>query len=100
MAGIDEKVGLRTPNNGGKSVTNIPKWKFEVVRAAILAQLATGPCKMKDLTEAIRPRIDAEALEKLGKLGWHMMGVKLELEVRGEIRRQPGVTPQTVELVG
>ncbi len=93
-----EKVALRTPNDGGKSITNIPKWKFDVVRAAILEQLAEGPCKMKDLTEAIRPRIDPAALEKLGKLGWHMMGVKLELEMRGEIRRQDGVKPQTMEL--
>jgi len=99
MADLDEKTACRTPNDGGKSMTNIPTWKFEVIRTAILQVLGQGPCKSGGLSDAIRAVIAADDLEKIGKLGWHMMAVKLELEVRGEIRRQPGVKPLMMELV-
>lgn len=99
MAEVIEKVACRTPNDGGKSMTNIPKWKFDVIRAALLVVLGQGPVQSSALTEAIRPHISADALERIGKLGWHMMAVKLELEVRGEIRRLPGVKPLTMERV-
>ena len=99
MAEAVEKVACRTPNNGGTSVTHIPKWKFDVIRAAILEVLGQGPCKSRGLTSAIRPLISDEELERIGKLGWHMMALKLELEVRGEIRRQPGIKPLMMERV-
>lgn len=99
MAASEERTACRTPNDGGTSATNIPKWKFDVIRAAILQALGQGAVANAKLTDAIRPLIGADDLEKIGKLGWHMMAVKLELEVRGEIRRQPGVKPMMMERV-
>lgn len=34
----------------------------------------------------------------MGKLGWHVVTVKLELEVRGEIRRTSDKSPQILTL--
>ena len=90
-----DRTPCRTPNAAG--VTNIPTWKFDVLRPAILDAVAeAGPegLKMADLKAAVRGRIPLETLEKLGSLGWHMMSVKLELEVRGEIARMDGKGPQ------
>lgn len=92
----DDKVLCRNPDPA-KAGVRLPVWKFETVRRAILDELANGPVLLSALTDRIRVRIPPDDLEKLGKLGWHMMGVKLELEVRGEIRRLPGV-PQRLAL--
>lgn len=78
----------RTPAAEGS--TNIPEWKFDAVRAAILDALADGPILNKDLKDKVGARMDATTLETLGKLGWHVVTVKLELEVRGEVERLKG----------
>lgn len=41
----------------------------------------------KDLRDAVGAELSPDQLERLGKLGWHVVTVKLELEVRGEIAR-------------
>ncbi|MEM1388298.1 MAG: hypothetical protein AAF748_15625 [Pseudomonadota bacterium] len=93
---MEEKVGCRTPAEGRDGVTNIPKWKFDTLRAAILDALGSGPVAFKDLRSLVEARIDPEALARLGSLGWHTTCVKLELEVRGEIIRLPGKSPQQI----
>jgi hypothetical protein len=85
----------RTPN--AKGTTNIPSWKFDALRPAILDAIGSaGPDGLKtaDLKEAIRVRLPQETLENMGSLGWHMMSVKLELEVRGDIARMDAKGPQ------
>ncbi|MXU64990.1 DUF6958 family protein [Oceanomicrobium pacificus] len=91
-----DKVACRTPNADG--VTNIPAWKFEAMRAAILAALAGGPLTLKALTDAVPDHLSDTDRAGMGSVGWHVATVKLELEMRGEIGRVPGATPQQIEL--
>jgi hypothetical protein len=97
----DDKVACRTPTKGRDGVTNIPAWKFDALRAAIREVVAAaGPdgLAFADLSTAVDARLDADLRPRLGSLGWHVTTVKLELEVRGEIARLPGVTPQRIVL--
>ena len=96
---IEEKVTCRTPAAPG--VTNIPAWKFDLLRETILKVLGTaGPEGMlnKDLLAAVGAEISADDLARLGKLGWHVVTVKLELEVRGEVVRLPVKGPMRIAL--
>ena len=96
-----DRVACRTPAEGRDGVTNIPNWKFDAVREAILDAVgAAGPAgiRFSDLSGAVRARLDAETLARLGSVGWHATTVKLELEVRGEIVRLPGKGPQRLVL--
>ena len=83
-----DKTPCRTPE--GKSATNIPAWKFDTLRAAILDALREGPVPWKRLTKEAGERLTAEEKAELGSLGWHATTVRLEMEVRGEIERLPG----------
>lgn len=93
----DERVLCRTPTPGREGGTRIPRWKFDMVRKAILHAVAgAGPegLPFSQLPGAVKARLSADGLARLGSLGWHVTTVKLELEVRGEIERVPGATPQ------
>lgn len=94
----DEKTACRTPAEGRDGVTNIPTWKFDCIRTAILDELKAGDCLWSELIEKVRPRLTDDQLAKMGKLGWHVISVKLELEVRGEIARKPNAKPQMLTL--
>ncbi|MEL7490374.1 MAG: hypothetical protein AAGJ73_06620 [Pseudomonadota bacterium] len=95
----EEKVACRTPAEGRDGVTNIPKWKYDAVSAAILLILKKdGAVPFKDLHEKVRGRLDADTLERLGSLKWHVTTVKLEMEVRGDIVRLDGKGPQRIAL--
>ncbi|MEM7724698.1 MAG: hypothetical protein AAF376_20415 [Pseudomonadota bacterium] len=98
----EEKVACRTPE-GSSAGTRIPAWKYHAVRAAILDAIrAAGPEGMrnKDLNAAVEARLTVDELARLGKLGWHVVTVKLEMEVRGEIARIKGRSPLTFVLTG
>ena len=94
-----DKVACRTPAEGRDGVTNIPAWKFDVVRMAILQALANGPIKAMTLKDRVGEILSAEQLEHLGKLGWHVVTFKLELEVRGEIQRLDVKGSQQIRVV-
>ncbi len=94
-----ERVACRTPAAGRDGVTNIPAWKFDAVRTAILEALADGPVLYKDLNAAVEARLGRQTLDDLGKLGWHVVTVKLEMEVRGEIERLDVKGPQQIRAV-
>ncbi|MBY4893907.1 hypothetical protein KUL25_14200 [Rhodobacteraceae bacterium N5(2021)] len=98
----EQRIACRTPTEGSKGTTNIPEWKFDLLRAAILEVVgAAGPEGMfnKDLRDAVGAKLSAEDLERLGKLGWHVVTVKLELEVRGEIARMDVKGPMRIARV-
>ncbi|MYG10235.1 MAG: hypothetical protein F4170_05225 [Rhodobacteraceae bacterium] len=101
MAGIKQvdRVICRTPSPGKKGVTRIPKWKFECIRKAILTSLMENQIPFVELTDTVRKRLSSEELNNMGSLGWHVTTVKLELEVRGEIRRLPQKGKQIIEIV-
>lgn len=85
---MEDRTPCRTPAEGRDGVTNIPTWKFELVRQAILDAVWDQDLAFADLREAVRARLDPADLDRLGSLGWHVTTVKLELEVRGEISRR------------
>ena len=91
MAGVKEieREICRTPTAGKKGVTRIPKWKFDCLRKAILEGLHENQIPFTELTANIRKRLSHRELSDMGSLGWHVTSVKLELEVRGEIKRLP-----------
>ena len=74
-------------------MTNIPAWKFDALRDAILA-ICVEETVFTDLFKLVPPQLTEEQLTKLGSINWHVTTVKLELEVRGEITRVPGAKPQ------
>ena len=82
-----DRVACRTPNPGKPGQTRIPKWKFDVVRESILAELSNGPVPFGELTDLVRTNLPESARAELGSVGWHVTTVKLELEVRSEVRR-------------
>ena len=90
-----DKTPCRTPE--GSSATNVPSWKFDVLRAAILDALRSGPVPWKRLTKEAGERLTFEEKRDLGSLGWHATTVRLEMEVRGEIERLPS-SPVTLKL--
>ncbi len=97
MTGGD-KTACRTPAIGRDGVTNIPTWKFDCIRRAILDELNYADCRWSDLTDHSRARLTADELSDMGKLGWNVVTVKLELEVRREIRRTSDKSPQILTL--
>ncbi|MCY4309608.1 MAG: hypothetical protein OXC57_15240 [Rhodobacteraceae bacterium] len=95
----EDHVACRTPTLGKKGETRIPKWKFDCVRKAILACLRENQLPFAELTDTVRKCLSSEELNNMGSQGWHVATVKLELEVRGEIRRLPQKGKQIIEIV-
>ena len=92
---IEEKVTCQTPTPGKKS-TRIARWKYAAVREAILDSLShpSEGVLFKDLAGLVGERLSPEIKRNLGSLGWYTTTVKLDLEVKGEIRRLKNSGPQ------
>jgi len=95
---MDAKVTCRTPTDGRDGVTCIPAWKYDLLSEAIRAALANGEMGLNTLKAEVATSIPRDRLGKLGSLGWHFTCVRLEMEVRGEVRRRPKVSPIRVSL--
>ncbi|MFH1679651.1 MAG: hypothetical protein ABIH26_03295 [Candidatus Eisenbacteria bacterium] len=95
MAARADKVECRTPTPG-RSATRVDRWKFEAVRRAILAVPSERKegAAFRDLPGLVAKMLAARERAELGSVSWYTTTVKLELEVRGEIRRVPGARPQ------
>lgn len=94
---LDDNVLCRTPAEGRQDVTRIPRWKYEAVSRAIRdAVQAAGPdgLPFAELPNAVRRRLDSQAIDRLGSVNWHVTTVKLEMEVAGEIARKGRAVPQ------
>ena len=89
----DDRTACRTPATGRDGVTNIPTWKFDAVRNAILT-ICAEETVFTDLFKLVPEHLTEDQLSMLGSINWHVTTVKLELEVRGEIARVPGAKPQ------
>ncbi len=99
MVGHGDKVVCATPTPG-KATTRITAWKYETVRRAVLDALADRPegVAFRELPRLVEERLGAEQRTRLGSVPWYTTMVKLDLEVRGEIERIGGVTPQHLRL--
>lgn len=97
----EERVECRTPTPGKSGVTRIPKWKYDCIRAAIFEVVKSAGAQgvaWGDLTDAVRARLRADELARMGSLGWHVVSVKLNMEVEGELQRSQGKGPQRLFL--
>jgi hypothetical protein len=96
-----EKTLCRNPV-AEKAPTRIDRWKFELVRSALLELVPRDAAGVafRDLAGRIRSRLSAEELARLGSVGWYVTTVKLELEVRGELERIAGINPQRLRRPG
>ncbi|MEM7518109.1 MAG: hypothetical protein AAF368_14450, partial [Planctomycetota bacterium] len=86
--------------------TRIDRWKFDLLRKAILALVppeGEGPDGEEGIAAMDLPELISEWLEdeldedqraRLGSVTWYTVAVKLELEVRGELSRVPRARPQ------
>ena len=91
---MEEKVLCETPTIG-KQATRIHKWKYEAVRRAILTAVADKDGVLfKDLPGKVECLLTAKEKKELGSVSWYTTCVKLDLEVKGEIMRKPGTSPQ------
>ncbi|MBI1904553.1 MAG: hypothetical protein HYS13_25950 [Planctomycetia bacterium] len=92
---MNDKVLCRTPTPG-KKPTRIDRWKFDAVRKAILRivpKQGRGVLFM-ELPKLVKAKVSAKERAKLGNFSWYTTSVKLEMEVRGELRRVPDAQPQ------
>ena len=90
-----EKVVVETPTPG-KQPTRIDRWKYDLVRDAILSVVPAGDngIEFSELAQLVESHLSREDLERLGSVSWYTTTVKLDMEVKGEIERVPGSKPQ------
>ena len=104
MAGLsakgDPKVACRTPTPGRSGVTNIPQWRFDLIRGAIIDVIAMEEVRFAELPDLVGERLTQKERDQLRSIGWNVTTVKLEMEVRGEIIRLEGKRPQRLMLAG
>ena len=100
MSAGEEKVACRTPTPGRSGVTNIPQWRFDMIRGAIINVIATGETRFADLPDLVGERLNKQDKARIGSISWNVTTVKLEMEVRGEIIRLEGKGPQRLMLSG
>jgi hypothetical protein len=100
MAKDTPKVVCKTPTPG-KQATRIDRWKYDAVRAAILQVLPKSKqgVEFRQLPKLVKNALSAANRTKLGSIPWYTTTVKLDLEVRGEIERIPGSSPQRLRRV-
>ncbi|MEM7271043.1 MAG: hypothetical protein AAF401_17525 [Pseudomonadota bacterium] len=91
----EDRVPCRTPAEGRDGATNIPRWKFDLLREAIL-EVCAEEVRFSELQGRVGALLSDQDKASLGSLGWHTTTVKLELEVRGEISRVNAPGPQRI----
>ncbi len=91
----DEKIRCETPTPG-KKPTNITRWKYDAVKKAILKSIPKNSkgILFKDLAKSVEQHLSPDEKKKLGSIGWYTTCVKLDLEVKGLIKRLPDSSPQ------
>jgi hypothetical protein len=95
----DERVLCRNPDPT-KSGTRIPRWKYELIRDAIVSALSTRPkgFPFRDLPTQVQKRLTHDDARAVGSISWHTTVVKLDLEARGTIERIREARPQLLRL--
>lgn len=91
----EAKVVCETPTSG-KTATRIPEWKYQLLKEIIL-DIVPGSepgVAFKDLPSLVSEQLSSEQKQKLGSVAWHTTTVKLDLEVKGELKRVPKSSPQ------
>jgi hypothetical protein len=91
----EDKIACHTPTPG-KKATRIDVWKYDCVRAAILAVVSAhgGGVAFKDLAGLVSAQLSAAHRADLGSVSWYAVTVKLHMETLGELVRVEGAKPQ------
>jgi len=86
----DEKILCKTPTPNKKPV-KIDKWKYDAVRNAILQivpKMGEGEgVVFKELSGEVAKRLTEDERENLGSVNWFTTCVKLDMELKGELKR-------------
>ena len=90
---VEEKVRCLTPTPG-KKPTRILKWKYDLVRDAILAVIPAEGIEFNRLSRLVEGQQLAEELQRLGSVSWYNTTAKLDMEVKGRIERVSRSKPQ------
>jgi hypothetical protein len=95
MAKTVEKVECATPTPG-KATTRIDKWKYDAVSKAILKAVPVSGAGLpfRDLPGKVAQVLPEKLRDTIGSIPWYTTVVKLDMEVRGKLRRLPDVQPQ------
>lgn len=95
----DETTYCRNPDPD-KQGTNIPTWKYELVRGAILGAVEGSDegVEFRRLADVVRGCLTPAQTDALGSVSWHTTVVKLHLEAVGEIERIANTRPQRVRI--
>ena len=95
----EDKILCETPTPG-KKPTRIDRWKYDLIRTAILAVVPSDKLgvEFRDLPNLVEQQIAPGELDKLGSLSWYTTTVKLDMEVKREIERVPGSKPQRLRI--
>ena len=94
-----DKLFCQTPTPG-KQPTRIHRWKYDLIRAAILEAIPPGEqgVEFRALPGLLEKQLDPGDLSRLDSLSWYTTTVKLDMEVREDIERVPGSKPQRLRL--
>ena len=94
---MNEEVKILTLNLDGKKGVNILKSRYDMMKISIINALKVH----KELTlSELNSIVEEDLKEKFdGKIGWYLMAIKLDLEVREIIARVPNKSPQTLGLI-
>ena len=95
MKSHDEMVTCQTPSPG-KLPTRIKKWKYDLVHNSVLKVVRSqdNGVEFRKLPQLVKDTLNTKELQQLGSVPWYTTTVKLDMEVRGEIKRIPGSNPQ------
>ena len=76
----EAKVLCKTPTPVKKG-TRILKWKYDLIRSAILAVVPQDEVgvQFRDLPKLVKGLLTEEDLQRLGSLSWYTTTVKLDL---------------------
>ncbi len=100
MISEEGKVLCETPTPG-KQPTWIAKWKYDLIRTAILAVVPSADqgVEFSKLPKLVEDQISADDLKRLGSVSWYTTTIKLDMEVKGVIERVPASKPQRLRVV-
>ncbi len=100
MATTEPTILCKTPTPGKKG-TRIAKWKYDCIQKAIkkCTPKTKSGIAFKDMPKLVEKHLSAEERKSLGSITWYTVTVKLDMEVRGELCRVPGVKPQHIRRV-
>lgn len=95
------KVLCENPDPDKKPV-RIARWKYDLVRQAILSVLHAAPegVALGRLSGLVRAELMREEVKRLGSVSWYTVVVKLDLEAKGLVERVAGTRPQVIRAAG